>query len=47
MTIDALKSEALKLEKELEKRQKSIKNGTVKPVHFTEVEAKIRAKYGF
>jgi Putative addiction module component len=35
------------LQKEIEKRQNSVKNGTVQTVSFTEVEAKIRAQHGF
>lgn len=34
-------------QKEIERRIEAVKNGTVKTVPHTEVEAKIRARYGF
>lgn len=34
-------------QKEIERRIETVKNGTVKTVSHTEVEAKIRARYGF
>jgi hypothetical protein len=51
MTIDALKNEALKLEMlqriDFDKRRKAMKNGSVKPISYLEIEAKIRVKFNF